>query len=74
MNSTGPVIGPTSFSFVGINWSKVGMGALVAVAGALLTYATSWITGQDFGSYTTVVMGIWTVIANIVRKWVSDNE
>lgn len=67
------VIGPTSFTFKGIDWGKVGAGALVAIAGALLTYFSQWISGTDFGSYTTIVMAVWTVIANIARKWISDN-
>ena len=67
-------IGPTSFSFKGINWGKVGAGAAVAVAGALLTYISAWLTGQDFGAYTPMVMGAWTILANIVRKYVSNLE
>ncbi len=68
------IIGPTSFTFKGINWGKVGAGALVAVAGALLTYGTQWVTGQDFGQYTPLVMTVWTIISNVVRKWTSQNE
>ena len=68
------VIGPTSFSFKGIAWGKVAAGAGVAVAGALLTYVSGWIVKVDFGTYTPIVMTVWTVIANLARKWVSDNE
>lgn len=68
------MIGSTSFSFKGIDWLKVGRGALVAIAGALLTYTTSWLTGADFGSYTPIVVALWGIIANIGRKWVSDNQ
>jgi uncharacterized membrane protein len=68
------VLGPTSFTFKGINWGKVAAGAGVAVAAALLTYISTWINGQSFGDYTTIVMAVWTVIANIARKWISDNE
>ena len=67
-------IGDSSFSFKGINWNKVGAGALVAVVGALLTYITSWVTGENFGTYTPVIVAIWTTIANIGRKWVSSIE
>lgn len=68
------MIGETSFSFKGIVWGRVAAGAGVAIVGALLTYITSWLTGQDFGASTPVVMSVWTVLANIGRKWVSDNE
>lgn len=67
-------IGPTSFSFQGINWGKVGAGALVAIVGALLTYITSWVAGGDFGSLTPIVVGVWTILANIARKWTSNIE
>lgn len=74
MNDVPQVIGPTSFTFKGINWGKVAAGAGVAIAGALLTYVTNWLTGLDFGASTPVVMSVWTIIANVVRKWVSDSE
>jgi len=67
-------IGPTSFSFKGINWSKVGIGAVVAIVGALLTYISQWLSGTDFGAYTPVVVAIWGVVVNIARKWLSDIE
>jgi hypothetical protein len=69
-NST---IGPTSFSFSGIAWGKVGAGIGVAVAGAVLTYLTTWIGGQDFGPmWTPVIMTFWSAIAVVVRKWTSN--
>ena len=72
--NVGSVIGPTSFSFKGINWKKIITGAGVAVIGALLTYTTTWVTGENFGTYTPIVVAIWSVIANVGRKWISDNE
>jgi hypothetical protein len=68
------MFGPTSFSFKGIVWKKVGIGALIAVIGALLTYGTSWIASVDFGSLTPLVVAVWGIIVNIARKWISDNE
>lgn len=74
-NTTGPVLGPTSFSFTGINWKKVGMGVLAVAAGAVLTYLTTVVSGIDFGPLLTpVVTTIWSALAIVVRKWVSDNE
>lgn len=51
---------------------KIATGALMAVLGALLTYITSVIGDIDFGSYTPLVVSIWSVIANIIRKWISE--
>lgn len=67
-------IGPTSFSFKGINWGKVAAGVLVAATGGALTYLSQWISGLDFGAYTPVVMTVWTSLAVVARKWISDNE
>lgn len=51
------------------------MGALAVAAGAVLTYLTSWISGQDFGPLLTPIITIvWSTLAIVVRKWVSDNE
>lgn len=74
-NTTGPVIGPTSFTFAGINWKRVGMGILAVAAGAVLTYLTSLISGWNFGPLVTpIVTTVWSALAIVVRKWVSDNE
>jgi hypothetical protein len=70
----GPTIGPTSFTFAGIDWGKVGAGIAVAIAGAILTYLSQLIPTLNFGpAWTPVVMTVWTSLAVIARKWVSDN-
>lgn len=68
------IIGPTSFSFNGIDWKKLGIGAVAVAAGALLTYISSFISGQNFGLYAPIVTAVWTVVASVAGKWVSDNE
>lgn len=75
MNNEKAIIGPSSFSFEGVVWSKIGWGLVAAIAGAVLTYLTALIPTLDFGStWTPLVMVVWTTIANIVRKWVSQHE
>ncbi len=64
--------GSPSFSLNSVDWKKIGIGAAVAVVGALLTYLTPVITGLDLGALTPLVVAIWSVIANIVRKWIAD--
>ena len=53
---------------------KIGVGALVAVAGALLTYLSETIANVDFGDMTPVVMALWSVIANVARKFLSNSS
>ena len=47
---------------------KVGKGALIAGAGAVLTYLMSAIPGIDFGAYTPLVVGVSSVLINFLRK------
>lgn len=59
-----------------LNWSEVqsiGMGALLAAAGAALTYLTQYLANVDFGQYTPMVTAIGAVLINAARKWISDN-
>jgi hypothetical protein len=64
-------------NFLSLNkedFKRIGMGAAVAVTGALLTYLSQVITTIDFGAYTPIVVAFWGVVANIVRKWLTNNE
>lgn len=56
------------------DWLKIGKGALVAIVGALLTYFTTYFSGANFGQYTPIVVAVWSVIANICRKWLAENN
>ncbi|MFO0806021.1 MAG: serine protease [Gemmataceae bacterium] len=49
---------------------KVGKGAAIAAAGAVLTYVTQWVSGGDFGSYTPMIVAVWSIVANAARKWI----
>lgn len=53
---------------------KIGIGAGIAVAGALLTYLTQVISETDFGVYTPIVVAGFSVVANIVRKFIADHS
>lgn len=52
---------------------RIGKGALVALVGALLVYATDTIPQVDFGTLTPLVAAGFAVLANIVRVWIADN-
>jgi hypothetical protein len=53
---------------------KIGKGALIAVIGVLLTYVADLIPTIDFGAYTPIVVAGFSVLANIVRKWIVSNQ
>jgi len=46
-------------------------GAGIAAAGALLTYVTQWVSGADFGSYTPLIVAVWSIVANAGRKFIT---
>lgn len=52
--------------------TKLGIGALVAVGGALLTYLADTIPGVDFGVYTPVVVAIASILINAGRKFLQE--
>ena len=53
---------------------KVGKGALIAGAGAILTYLTTAITSLDFGEYTPVVVAGFSILINFLRKLIPKTE
>jgi hypothetical protein len=80
-----------SFSLTLADFKKIGIGALVAIAGAVLTYGAMIVSGTDFTIHipafnvlgitikeaalnlTPFVVAFWSVVANIVRKWISEH-
>lgn len=51
-----------------IDIKKIGVGAGIAVAGALLTYLTQVVTDMDLGEWTPIVVAVWSIIVNALRK------
>jgi hypothetical protein len=62
------------FTLSSIDWKKIGVGALVAITGAVLTYLTPIITNLELGQWTPIVVAVWSVIANVVRKWITETK
>ena len=52
---------------------KIGTGALVALVGALLTYLAPIVADTDFGVYSPLVVVVFSVLANTVRKLFGGN-
>lgn len=65
--------GSNRFKLNSADVKKILVGLGVALAGAALTYFSSVITQIDFGSWTPVVVAGFSVVANVIRKWVSEN-
>lgn len=51
---------------------KIGKGAFIATAGALLIYVLEVVPQVDFGSYTPIAVAIASVVANSIRKYIAD--
>lgn len=65
--------GSNRFQLNSTDVKKIFVGLGVALAGAALTYLSSVITQIDFGSWTPIVVALFSVGANVVRKWISEN-
>lgn len=44
-------------------------GAAVALSGALLTYVSQVVTETNFGEYTPIVVAMFSVVSNTLRKY-----
>jgi hypothetical protein len=62
------------FSLVSEDKKKILTGALVAAAGAFITFVADAIPSVDFGQYTPFVVALVSVLVNAFRKWVSENK
>jgi hypothetical protein len=62
------------FSLNAIDWKKIGKGALIAAASALLTYGTTIWPGLPIGWWTPLVTAGWGVVVNAVRKWIEKQS
>lgn len=68
----GGIINNMKYSFVGVDWKKIGRGALVATAGALLTYLTAVLPDVVPAEYLPLVTAFWAIVVNVVRKFIEE--
>ncbi len=61
-----------AYSFSKADLIAVAKGLGIAVLGAALTYLSSYFTNTNFGVYTPVVVAGWSVIVNLLRKFVTN--
>lgn len=62
----------SAFSLSLVDLKKLGVGMLIAVSGAVLTYGSEWVSGTSFGLWTPLIVAGWSVVANLLRKFVVD--
>ncbi len=60
------------FTFTKENMLKIGRGAGIALAGALLTYIASYVSSTDFGIYTPMVVALSGILINAGREFLKD--
>jgi len=54
------------------DFKKILRGAAVAAVGVILTGTTELVLKTDLGNWTPYVVAGWSVVANAVRKWISN--
>lgn len=59
------------FSLNSVDWKSIGIGALKAAIGGVLTYFTkSVFPNIDWGSYSVVAVPAYSILANVIWKWI----
>lgn len=53
---------------------KIGIGAMIAGAGALLVYFVDGIARLDFGIWSPAVTALASILVNIIRKWLGAQK
>jgi len=53
---------------------KIGKGTLIAAIGAALTYLTEIIPSVNLGEYTPVVVAGFSILTNLIRKWMTKTN
>lgn len=61
-----------NFKLPKAEWVSVLKGALVAGGGVALTYLSQNLSGLNFGDSTAIVVGILSVVLNVLRKSLSN--
>ena len=53
---------------------RIGLGAGMALGGALLTYIASVVSQVDFGAYTPIIVALAGILVNAGRKFLKSYE
>jgi hypothetical protein len=58
------------YSFDSVTMKKIGTGALIAGAGAILTYISQNIAQVNYGIYTPMVVSLLSIAVNALREYI----
>lgn len=64
--------GSKRFKLNELDTRKIVTGAWIAIAGALITYILQVVGDINFGEYTVMAVALASIVANILRKFLSD--
>ncbi len=67
-------VGSKRFNLSREDWESLGRGLLITLVGAALTYVSETLPNIDFGVWTPVVVALYSVLANFIRKGLSDTR
>lgn len=62
------------YSFNKEDLRKIGIGALVAIGGALIPYLTEVLANFEFGKWAFIAAPLSAILLNTLRKWVSGQS
>lgn len=66
--------GSESFKMNKEDGKKVVKGAIIALAGAVLSILVDVIPGVDFGKYQGLAAAVGAIAANALRIWIANNK
>jgi len=69
-----PKEGSKKFSLNKEDLRRVAVGAGVAASGAVLTYLSDAIPSVDWGVWTPIIVAGFSILSNLVRKWMTGTR
>lgn len=68
------VITSEKYTLIKEDIKSLGIGLLITLAGAALTYLSEWVAKADFGEYGPIVVALWAFLVNFVRKFLTEKQ
>ena len=66
-------MGSAQYQLNAIDLKKIGIGALIAMGGAGITYLAQIVPSVNFGVWSPVVAALFAILLNAARKFLQDN-